>query len=430
MFRKLFSLTSRPSKRKRWSPPRARLRLESLEDRVVPSTVTMALAGTLTVNQTAPGHTVTITENKDGSITVTTDDTLSGNSHFFSVLSIRFNDQAAPASAFTEVEFVNKGGPVLPGNVTVNGEGGDTLEVLFEAFNVRGPVTVSDTAATSSLEMEAVNSSFGSLTVMGGGNGSGVALLFTTIRSLANINLGSGGGATEFEGVNVGANLSVSGSGTHDTVTSTALNVAGNTSINISGSSFIVAFSVAVFQGDLSVATGNGSGEVLAEAATVGGNTAISTGNASGGVTVGLVEDTMLHNLSVTSGTANTLLELEVVQVNGITNINMGNASAGAEVVVFASTFNGAVFVTFGSGNDLLSIQSVGGLGSTKFLGGVSANMGGGTDTLAIGESGAVFFALQASFNGGDGNDTASYVASNVSGVPPTFPNFETVNVL
>jgi len=459
MFGKVLSLISRSRKGKRWSPPRARLRLESLEDRVVPSTVTMSLGGTLTVNQTAPGHTVTITENKNGSITVTTNDALVGNSTFVGVQSIRFNDQAAPAGS-TQVDFVNHGGPILPGSVTVNGEAGDSLVVDFGAtgssaggslapafnFNVRGPVTVTDTGATSSLEVNALNSTFGSLSVMAGGNGSSVILERDTISTLATIGLGSGGnfhGGThdvaELVQDSIGS-LSVTGSN-GDALVAELLNVNGNASVGFSGSkSDIVEMVEAVnIQGSLTVATGNGNDEVVGEIVTVGGSTTIKTGNAPTADVVEMVALTARQSLTVTTGSGNDILAFEAVEVDGMTTINTGNATSGDRVDVNSSTFHGAVFMTFGTGNDSLFIQSSSGPGphmsggSTQFFASVSVNMGAGNDTLDMANtptSGTVFFNLQASFNGGDGNDTATYTGSRVSGAPPIFPNFETVNVL
>jgi hypothetical protein len=458
MFGKVLSLISRSRKGKRWSPPRARLRLESLEDRVVPSTVTMSLGGTLTVNQTAPGHTVTITENKDGSITVTSNDALVGGSHFFGVQSIRFNDQAAPCGS-TQVDFVNKGGPILAGSVTVNGEAGDSLVVDFGAtgssaassltpafsFNVRGFVTVTDTAATSSLEVNAFNSNFGSLTASAGGNGSSVILERDTISTLATIGLGSGGNfnggthdVTELGQDSIGS-LSVTGSN-GDELVADFLNVNGNASVGFSGSkSDIVGLEAAVnIQGSLSIGTGSGNDAVVGELVTVGGSTTIKTGNAPAGDIVLMQALTERQSLSVTTGSGNDIVALALVEVDGMTTINTGNAPTGDRVALTSSTFYGAVFMTFGTGNDSLFIQSNSGPivqpgGSTQFFASVSVNMGTGNDTLDMANtptSGTVTFALVASFNGGDGNDTATYTGSLVSGAPPIFPNFETVNVL
>jgi hypothetical protein len=395
MFRNLGWLTSRSGKGQRLDPPWARPQLELLEDRVVPTTFT-SFNGTLTIRQTAPANVVTVTENPNSSITVTTTDVLSGPSTVFGVQNIVFYDQTAGA---TEVDFLNHGGQALPGYVLINGQAaGNSLVVDLGAtgssaastltpafnFNVKGNVLVSNIAATDSTEVNVFNSSLGGSTIQGGGNGSSVIFERDTVRGAVAVNLGIGGnfnGGThdvaQFALDSIVGNLSVNGAN-GDEMVAELLTVHGSASVSFSGSnSDIVEMVEAVtVQQNLSITTGDGNDEVVGEIVTVDGSTTINTGNAPTGDIVELVALTELQNLSVTTGSGNDIMAFEAVEVDGSTVLNTGNAAGatGDRVDINSSTFEGAVTITFGNGNDSLFIQSSSGPGphmtggSTAFL--------------------------------------------------------------
>jgi hypothetical protein len=496
MFRKLGWLTSCSGMGKRPGPPRVRPQLESLEDRVVPTTFT-SLTGsfpnptTLTIRETSPGTIVTVTENPNSSITVSTNDPSSSPPlprTFNNVQNIVFLDQETTAGT-VEVDFINHGGQALPGFVTVNGQVAGTYNLVVDFgatggvtaahplvpafnFNVKGAVVIGNIAAGSSLEVNVFNSSFGSASIQGGGNGTSVEFGNTmfpghdTVRGAVSVNLGTGGDfnggvfdVAEFVQDSIGGNLTVTGAN-GDEMLAELSTVHGSTSVNFTGNfSDVVELVEFTEVQDLNIITGNGTDEVIGEIVNVSGSTTINTHDSNTEIDgqpevaddfVELLDLTELKNLSITTGNGDDQILLGTVEVDGTTTVNTGTATAGDTVDITDGTFQGAVTITFGTfnpgftgRNDRLFIQSANAPlhdngGSTAFYGVVTVNMGvcgTGSNTLDMADtanSGTVFFDAGALFSGGlgGGTHTATFTLFNVSGILPTSFVYFTVVVL
>jgi hypothetical protein len=403
-FLSLFSKLSRKARRSRKfeaarPSPKLRLFLESLDQRLVPSSaaVLSQSGNTLTITEyTAFNDSITETSAFGGKYSVVTSANGGNAQNFSNVSNIVFN----AATSGINVLFNSSGGTYnTTGNVSINSTTNfvGTFIEFDGTQNVQGAVTVSQTGIGDSTDFVALNAHLGSLTVTGGSainssnssntfvnvsdplhngsiQGTLVDLEGTTIAGSATINFGAGGGyfLTDYTldlgnsgadapntspgTVQIGGNLSITDlrTRTEDTFGMFNANVGGNLSINVSslGANESIGFQNYSISKNLTITTnttGAHDADVYIENSSVQGNASFtqSGGNES---SVHLNYFTVNGSLSVTQST--TVGYVYAYGADGTVGGSLGSVTikqsgeAGTVYLENFSTIKGPVSVT------------------------------------------------------------------------------------
>lgn len=339
IWKSLFSCrTGAPGRR----PPRCRPRLETLEDRCVPTILTSfnAATGALTLTGDAGDNALTITESSGatGDYTVAATDGVSGGTTFTGVRSISVNTQGQATATGDLVILVGDAGAnsFLTGGLSITGAGG--LEIRFQSnFNVVGAVNLSKTTSVGLLLVRtAIGGSVTNLTLG--------ATTITSSNSATTINLQG----TNPNDIAIAGALSVSmgGSARHE-LSLFQVAIAGSVTELGSGAPHFIQLLDTNVGGSVSLnSTAATSGmDVIVSNAKIGSFFSVASGNGNDNVTV---NRTSVLGLDLLPGQQPFQVELK----GGTNTANIGTGGAGA-----ANVINGGVFY-FGAGTETFNFQN------------------------------------------------------------------------
>lgn len=310
-----------------------------------------------------------------------------------------------------------------------SGSGSDTLKLKVYEMTAGGKGvklatgTGNDAVTLAASDVFSVNGSFGA--VIGGGTSSlEITSPILTIRGGLNTSFGDGAGTFTLGGntdIGGGLSLSAKGGGADNfNLTFARLSVRGAVSLTGDAGAFNATFTTGAqgFRfGSLAYTTKTGGGTLDIESGgEIFGDFNFKGGAGSNTLHTGKVGYPRLHiygKANIASGTTTgpELIQLAQTDVAGAFTAKLG--AANSQVQIDDTKFAGAVSVDTGLGNDTIEAQLSG-----TFTGGVvfrlpfKLTLGGGDDTVSLGNTGGVIFTGNAAalakvlVDGGAGSDT------------------------
>jgi hypothetical protein len=456
-------------------PGRFRPSLESLECRLTPSgNVTTSLVdGNLTITDNAETSSLTLSQPAAGEITITPDagTTINGKAGPVTISRVTGGLNVNLTTGNDTLTFDLSQHSFSIGKVSITGTTGDK-NVLTNAagttnfLNVHGSFTESFGSGTEFIQLHQFNVT-GNVTfdhangdefLFLGVDDANLGKLFNSVTgslTVANVTstgaTGSGSDVAALEETNVLGNIT-SHMGTGDqvgTASWTSVGSLSSNSITVGGNVNIIAKSGFLAFGDFAqdgeeVVNAHIAGDVTLDLGSGAANTALFGNGASASSTsarnvtilgsgphdaVTIGPSGVHNNLAVTlTGEGGNSITVDDVSVTGTTALMAagGGNSIAIDNQVPGSTFAGSVSILMGGTSNLLEINShsQGAPGTTTFGSSVSANLGGGNDTLVLAEAGSVRFKAASTFDGGPGTNHVFVSHQNIKGTQPTLVNF------
>jgi hypothetical protein len=409
---------------------RTRLRIDSLEDRLVPATVFFS-GGSLTVSNPmiGAGGTTSLTLTATGANKIQVMDGTTALGTYAVTGNLTVNGSNAPDSV-----TVDLAGFSFTGNVTIStGNGNDTIDMTNSsatAASVAGNVTLSSGLGNDSVSVSSASAGvlkFGSSVLIQDtqgndsftfGNGSASTTLSgnLTVNGPNNVQLGQGSNDA------VGGNITVT-QGTHGghlsleqgLISGTeVLSLGGNFNVFSNNQSADVFLRGEVLSGSLNVHLGAGMGPDPAFG---------QPGNFFGLSSSPSTITTINGDLNYSSGSGADSLDLGSGVVHGNMGITVGDGNVNISLETFTSQtiINGNLTINAGNGNDLIGPLAGDGGNQALIGGNVSLRLGNGDDTTSFNAGGSVGGTI--TYLSGNGNDSFNLAGAQAYNVNVTFGN-------